>query len=377
MNPELSIIIPTRNRQYYCLSAIKQILALNLNSFEICIQDNSDTNSLFNDILQLNNEHIVYHYHEGVLSFVDNFSEAVSLCSGQYVCMIGDDDGIMKDIEDVLIYAKAHNIDAIIPSIDFAYYWPTDKPLVPGAEKGYLLAPKRAIDAYYKKVTPSMAKLLDNAGQDYQLLNLPRLYHGLVKKDVLDCIKKKTGVLFDGLTPDIYIAAALLIVCKNVYSTNMSITISGVCPTSGSADSDTGRHTGKLSDAPHFRGHAEYHWKKEIPYVYSIETIWAETLLHVLDNFNLKSEVGRFNIPLLDAICRYKHPQLQEEVDKHATEYGISHNKMALLYWKYWISHMIPRITNRLKRDLGIAKKVNKFYDVSDILVAHELITKL
>ncbi len=377
MNPQLSIVIPTKNRQKYCLAAIKQILSLQLSSFEICIQDNSDTNILMDEIRKLNCDNIIYNYHEGVLSFVDNFSEAVSMCSGRYLCMIGDDDGIMKDIDEVLGYAINHNIDAIIPSIDFAYYWPTDKPLVPGAEKGYLLAPKRVLRAKYKKVTPSLVKLLNNAGQDYQALNLPRLYHGLVKKDVLDSIKIKTGVLFDGLTPDIYIAAALLIVCKNVYCTNKSITISGVCPTSGSADSDTGRHTGKLSDAPHFRGHAEYHWKKEIPYVYSIETIWAETLLHVLDNFNLKSEVGKFNIPLLDAICRYKHPQLQEEVDKHANEYGISQNKMALLYWKYWIAHMIPRIISRLKRDLGIAKKVNKFYDVSDILVAHELITKL
>ena len=377
MNPELSIIIPTRNRQFYCLSAIKQILSLKLHSFEICIQDNSDTNSLYDDINKLNNEHIVYNYHEGVLSFVDNFSEAVSLCSGQYLCMIGDDDGVMKDIEDVLSYAKAHNIDAIIPSIDYAYYWPTDKPLVPGAEKGYLLAPKRVLEAKYEKVTPSLAKLLNNAGQDYQALNLPRLYHGLVKKDVLDSVKKRTGVLFDGLTPDIYIAAALLIVCRNVYRTNMSITISGVCPTSGSADSDTGRHTGKLSDAPHFRGHSEYHWKKEIPYVYSIETIWAETFLHVLENFNLKSEIERFNIPLLDAICRYKHPQLQKEVDCHANEYGISQIRMAWLYWKYWVAHMIPRITSRIKRNLKIAKKVNKLFDISDILVAHELIIKL
>lgn len=377
MNPDLSIIIPTRNRQYYCLSAIRQILALRLNSFEICIQDNSDINSLSNDIQELNDEHIVYHYHGGVLSFVDNFSEAVSLSSGRYLCMIGDDDGLVKDIDKVLDYAISHNIDAVVPSIDYAYYWPTDKPLVPRGENGYLLAPRRVIKAKYKKVTPSLKKMLSNAGQDYQRLNLPRLYHGLVKKEVIDSIKKQTGVLFDGLTPDIYIATALLLSCKSIYKTNISITISGVCPTSGSADSDTGRHTGKLSDAPHFRGHTEYQWKEEVPYFYSIETIWAETFLHVLDNFKLNSEIVRFNIPLLDAICRFKYPQFKNEIDNHANRYGISHIYMTWLYFKYWTGHMIPRITSRIKRDLGISKKVNKFFDVPNIINAHELLIKL
>ena len=37
----LSIVIPTRNRQEYCVAAVEQILTLNLNDVEVVIQDNS------------------------------------------------------------------------------------------------------------------------------------------------------------------------------------------------------------------------------------------------------------------------------------------------------------------------------------------------
>jgi hypothetical protein len=84
----LSIIIPTKNRQFYCKAAIKQILKALSGSVEIVIQDNSDDRSIEDFIGTLDAKNIIYNHHDGVLSFVDNFSEAVSLCHGEYVCFI-------------------------------------------------------------------------------------------------------------------------------------------------------------------------------------------------------------------------------------------------------------------------------------------------
>ena len=47
----LSVVIPTKNRGYYCLEAVKQILALNYPEVQICIQDNSDTDQLSQEIV--------------------------------------------------------------------------------------------------------------------------------------------------------------------------------------------------------------------------------------------------------------------------------------------------------------------------------------
>lgn len=370
MEPRLSIIIPTKNRQRYCLAAVKQILSLGMRDFEICVQDNSDENTLEQEITSLGSHLVKYNYHKGVLSFVDNFSEAVSLCSGKYACMIGDDDGLLSSIENIVEYANSYDVDAIIPELGVAYYWPTDKPLVPGAENGYLITTPNPQVFKYKTVSPSVNGLLKNGGQDYHLFNLPKLYHGIVKRERLEDIKNVAGHYFGGLTPDIYIAVSLALVCKTVCKVNASVTISGVCPTSGSADSDTGRHTGSLDNAPHFRGHETYNWCREVPYVYSIETIWADTLLHVFEDFKVEKSIS---VSMLDAICYYKYPQLRTEIQKHINEYNLSHVKLFLLYSKYWLSHFMPRVIGKIKRILNLGKPINIYYDVYDIEAAYKL----
>ena len=60
----LSIIIPTRNRNYYCLEAVKEIIEvcniLKTNQIEIVIQDNSDRDSLRESLTSLNANNIKY-----------------------------------------------------------------------------------------------------------------------------------------------------------------------------------------------------------------------------------------------------------------------------------------------------------------------------
>ena len=203
------------------------------------------------------------------------------------------------------------------------------------------------------------------------------MYHGIVKKERLDTILTKTGCYFDGLTPDIYIAGALTYVCDKIVELNQSLTISGVCPKSGSADSDTGRHTGNLEDAPHFKGHECYKWFKEVPYVYSIETIWAETFLHVLHNFGDEKKIPSINICLLDGICYYKYPQLRNQILKHAKLYKISKFKMLFEYSRYFSLHKLYKLKSRLLRTLRISNGVVLKFNIPDITEAYKEISKL
>ena len=45
--PLLSIVIPTRNREFYCIQAIKHILSFENKDFELVIQDNSESKKIF------------------------------------------------------------------------------------------------------------------------------------------------------------------------------------------------------------------------------------------------------------------------------------------------------------------------------------------
>ena len=243
----LSVIIPTRDRQKYCMAAVSQILGHNWENVEICVQDNSGDDSLRERIDSLHTDKVVYNYHPGTFSFVDNFSEAVSLAHGDYLCMIGDDDGVLPSILKLIEMMKSSNADAAIPALSFIYFWPSTQNIVKDGEQGLLLAhlyseqPGRGLKVINGGVN-GLKILLKNGVQDYYDYDIPRLYHGIVKKDVLDKIKKKTGHYFGGLTPDMFMAAALSITCKKILKVYYSVTISGICPTSGSSDSATGKH---------------------------------------------------------------------------------------------------------------------------------------
>lgn len=362
----LSVIIPTRNRQQYCIAAVKQIISLGLD-IEICVQDNSDKNTLQYEFQNLKN--VKYHYYDGVLSFVNNFSEAVSLASGEYVCMIGDDDGVLPNIISVTRYLKNNDIDAFIPGLNNIYFWPSSNPICEMYRTGCLIEKKRSNTLTTINPKAELYRLLRHGALNYLDFDLPRLYHGLVKRATLEEIKDKTGYYFGGLTPDIYMAVALSFVTKKVLKVNFPVTIPGICPTSGSSDSATGKHTGELKDAPHFRGHDNYVWESSIPAFYSVETIWAETCVKAIKDFD-SSLMCSFRLKPLYNKCLELYPQFSSTIRESAAKNNVS------------ISRNIIKKGNNIKLKIIINKIINRikngkpviYTEVADIEKAVNLV---
>lgn len=371
MNYILTIIIPTKNRFKYCVSAIKSCLNINNELIQVVVQDNSDVSNkkIFCDLFS-GYSNVKYNYTQGILSFVDNFSYAISLADGEYVCMIGDDDGILPNILETVRNMKEEQADALVPGLNSVYIWPSNTPFIKGAENGYLCVAN--IKKKMTNINPmkGLQKLLKNGGQYYQDCDIPRLYHGIVKRNKLDEVKKITGNYFYGLTPDIYSAVALSYVCNKVLRIGYPITVSGICPNSGSADSATGKHTGKLSDAPHFRGHKDYQWDEKIPTIYTVESIWAETVLTALLDFDDKKSYDEFNILYLNSLCLKKYPQFKKEIYDHSKKYGI--NKIKLIFTSNYIIAKLF-IIKVIKRIFRNNKRIKKLFNVNDIFDAIDI----
>lgn len=360
----LSIVIPTRNRQFYCKQVIKQVLNNTTDKTQIVIQDNSDTDELNAFVTSLNNQRVTYNYNSTLLSFVDNFSEALEFARGQYVCMIGDDDGILPNIESVAHYALTNKIDVIVPGLNSVYVWPSPKPIVKGAEEGYLALMFIKNRHHNGDTKKAVKDLLKNGFQDYQQTEMPRLYHGLVSYTALERIKKKIGTYFGGLTPDMYMSVALSQVINKVDVFEYPITISGICPKSGSSASATGDHTGKLEDAPHFKGHQSYEWDRRVPAVYSVETIWADTGLHALRDFDQDNIVDGNSLANIYSRIWRKYPQFRDEVQRVADINNVSIVKIKTHSNLLEVSHVVKRISTKIFRK---PSSVAKYYDVKDI----------
>ena len=274
--PLLSIVIPTRNREFYCIQAIKHILSFENKDFELVIQDNSESKKIFDFVNNIEDSRLKYFYTENQLNSLINMDLAISRAKGRYVTMIGDDDTVLPTIFKVVAYAFKNNYDAISQKNIVSYNWPNSL----GEGLGGVISYKVVRN---KKLTPVIKDeinlLLTNGMIDYLSFSFPKVYHGLVLKQHLDGIKKQTGHFFGGLSPDIYSAISLSFFVKKFIVIDYPLTIAGACASSTTSQNLLGGHKGELEKAPHLNLRGEYVWDKRIPSYYSVESIWAESAI--------------------------------------------------------------------------------------------------
>lgn len=383
IEPILSIVIATRNRVIYCINTIETILKFQDKDFELVIQDNSDNFELYEFIsTKVADKRLKYYYVPTPLSFTDNFNEGIEKAKGEYVCSIGDDDVINHEIFELVRWASSMDIEAIVPQLNVLYRWPSSGIIFKPNEvdNGILEISKITGRLYLYKTKKEIERLIQNGGQSYLQFNLAKLYHGIVRKECLDKIKAATGKYFGGLSPDIYISVALTLFVDRILKLDYPLTISGMCNKSGSADSVTGKHTGKLEDAPHLKGHDQYSWAKQVPKFYSVETIWADSAIAALTDLDRYDLVQKFNNVTLTVLLLKGHRDYSKIILKHYFDY-MSTNKTSKLYslvllilkfleiqfFKY-LSGIIRRISNN-------KATYKSFENINNISQAEEKLT--
>jgi len=341
MRPLLSIIIATKNRIPYCINVIETILKFDNSDFELVIQDNSDTLDLKIFIQDnISDKRLIYNYIAPPFSSIANFNAALESANGDYVCLIGDDDGINPEIFKVVQWASLNNINAIVPELNAVYWWPDTCSILKKCTEGHgiLEISKISGNVSQFQTNNEVVTLMKNGGQGYLNHNLPKLYHGVVKKEVLDKIKKITGYYIGGLSPDIYISVALTFFINKIIKIDYPLTIPGICSLSTSADSATGKHTGKLENAPHFIDRGQYNWSEKVPKIYCVEAIWADSVIASLTDMERLTLLSKFNITTLTILLLKSHKTYYQVILKNYID-NKSSNPLTKVY--YFISILI------------------------------------
>lgn len=305
--PLLSIVIATRNRVPYAISAIQSILEIPDPRLELVVQDNSDLRDLESYVnINIRDIRLRYQYTPPPFSMIDNFNAAVEMATGEYVCLIGDDDGINPEILEATEWAKANDLEALTP-INLPHYLWRNSDILPtlftkggGATLSILAFSSKFFMA---DVHREVIKFLHNGGVDYQHFHLPKLYYGIVRQSCLENIHSKIGTYFQGLSPDIFSVLAISEIAKRVIFIDYPLTIPGVCPGSGSTYDKKKIYNRRLEDAFLFRDRGEYHWCELVPRVFSAETIWIDSGIAALRAMGRNDLVQELNLPKLAAYC--------------------------------------------------------------------------
>lgn len=375
--PLISIVIATKDRQVYALSAVESILSLPNPNIQVVVQDNSTTDTLKYSLSKFEKDkRLVYRYTNEVFSFIDNFNASIELSSAEYLCLIGDDDGINPEVIEVAQWAKNNNVDAVVGSLSANYRWEgTGAPdtLFTKMTGSTLTITHFNCEAEYVNVEKSLEKLMKNGCTNYNEFKLPKLYHGLVKKECLETIKTHTGSYINGLSPDIYSSISLACVINQLVYINYPITIPGVCAQSGSIkEGQIKKHSKKLEDAPHFKGQDNYSWNDEVPRIFCVQTIWADSGFSALRDMKRLDLIDKFNRHMLYANIIDADKTVKYMVDEHIVNFNKGVSKSIFLdkiksVYAFITGPIKKLIINRALGRLKIILKINKYKDILNL----------
>ena len=217
--PVISLIIPTRERcetlRYTLKTAVDQASA----NYEIIVSDNYSKDDTKKVVEEFNDSRIKYLNTGERLSMCDNWDFALKHVEGDYVIIIGDDDGVMPGAIDKLQKFIESESSPIYFWRTHEYFWPINDvpPLI-----SYVARPSKPFEMNLKK----KAKFSIRWG-GWRYGTLPLLYHAAVSRDILDRIREKTGRVFHSTNPDVFMAFALPVFSDKAINIGSSITVNG------------------------------------------------------------------------------------------------------------------------------------------------------
>ena len=347
---KLSVYIATKNRQKYLIETLKSFECVSKDC-QIIVSDNSE--SPLNDAVLRSLEakiNLKYFFVKDKIPSVENFRRHMGECTGEYVSCIGDDDTVHPNIIEILNYLKKFNAPVIVGNLNYSYSWPGAlSGFAPSSlNKGILKGKKSTM--HVETVSNDTAKLVtlaESGGFQYLSYQLPKLYHGFVRKDVLYKIKDFTGNFVGGVSPDIYWATALTILSDWHLRVDFPMTLPGTCYESSSVQE------GKLKVsadsfrvAPHLINFDGYKRDMKIPDIYCMETVWAASFLDALIDLNADDIYRCFNTEKLLKAIKKKRYHMQNkdtfiEVIKSSAYRALRQMKFRVLYVNFILSKTV------------------------------------
>jgi glycosyltransferase involved in cell wall biosynthesis len=362
--PLLSIIIPTRNRVEYAVSAINSILKIESDLFELVVQDNSESDALGRYLAsEISDKRLKYNYIRVRLDVVSNFNIGLELATGDYFTFLGDDDGVNPEILDAVIWAKLNDVDAISTPFITDYKWPDLRQKYYGdKDSGSLKIKPFTGEVTFQDVEKGMFECARHACQNLvSFVGLPKIYYGIVKRECMEKVRDKTGTYFPGISPDLSGAMAVANYVRRLYSIDYPLFIPGSSAKSAAGISAQKRHHGrKLQDQPHLPEGCWNNWPVVVPEFYAVQTVWAQAGWSALKATGRDDILEAFNVPLLHAMCAVFNPQYfifiltsyfkaLDSSDKGAIWGAINFSRYYLFVWGLRAKSILDRLFYKIK----------------------------
>lgn len=191
-----SFVIPTRERHDVLKGTIQSILNQTRSNFEIVVMDNASSPETKSLIDSFASPHIRYFRAPERLAMTDNWELALQQATGDYVTVLGDDDGALPDAVEIAEEIHKTWPGALLTWRPLVYFWPNF----------FIPAYRNLVHMHHgARVEERSAKaLLQDIYSCRKIYDeLPSLYDSFVPRSLIENVRAKYGRYFLSQSPDI------------------------------------------------------------------------------------------------------------------------------------------------------------------------------
>ena len=291
-----SILIPTRNRPETAECLVRYLLGFFPDDFEVVIQDCGAAGQLSSALADVIRDPRLRYEHTGrLVSMTENWNRGISRCRGEFVSVLGDDDGVTHELPQIIAWMESQGVDALANNSNAGrYYWPE---FLDASKAGTYDMYRHTCEVIEYRSEQLLAEQLRVFGYS-NVRTIPMVYAGIVRRRWLLRIAEATGHCFEGYTPDIYSGHFLAAVVPSTHWVDFPVFTPGVCAQSNAAAAFHGE-----SMKSHTEEFESVDWPGIVPEGSIVQVLCAEGLVRALNNAGRQDLVARMKWPDFYLLC--------------------------------------------------------------------------
>ena len=228
---KFSVLIPTRNRLEYLRHAVESVLRQDYTDWELIISDNSSDEDIPGYLNEIANPRIKYFRTSEFIPVTDNWNNALAHSSGDYILMLGDDDGLLPGYFSTILRTLRS-----FPSPDFIYtsaYFYAYPGVFPEKPAGFLRKDQNQVflEQHTFWLDSNRAKYITKQFMNFRMPVASNMQFSLISRALIQSMSA-SGEFFQSPFPDFYATPAMFSVAKRILIVPTPLVIIGITPKS-------------------------------------------------------------------------------------------------------------------------------------------------
>jgi glycosyltransferase involved in cell wall biosynthesis len=305
-----SIVIPTRQRHETLPYTLETVLGQNFENYEIVVSDNFSSPETKAVVDSFGSTKIRYFRTAKPLAMSDNWEFAVEQAQGEYITVLGDDDGLLPHALSELDRLLRELQVPLLHWKQIEYNWPSH---VIESQRNLLIIPT---NQHNRQIHSTQVLHYIAQKKCSAFSNLPMIYNSFVHRDLVAQVRSVNGRVFKSLVPDIYSGVAFASRVKSFYSVGRPMAIAGRSGNSIGSAVFANQKTAVIQDFETLNQKSGFQLHPSLPPLLNQATSVVDTFMWARDHFGShipvpsRKQIAQWSAEAIVAHCEAEYRQM-------------------------------------------------------------------